>query len=270
MSEGAFACGGVSYGYPGSDRPVLQEVDLDIAAGRLTTLIGPNGAGKSTLVRLLSGAAAPTAGSIVFLGRPLSSWARTDMARRLAVVSQEAPLAVPQTVEEYVSLGRNPYVSAWSTLSVSDHAVVTGAVDRVGLAALARRRLTDLSGGELQRAKLARALAQEPDVLILDEPTAHLDIGHALWAFETIDELVAGGLTAICVTHDMNLASRFADDMVLLAQGRIAGSGTPATVLSVDRLSEAYQCRVQVEDHGVVGHVVLPISTDAALEVGSP
>lgn len=261
MSDRVFEARSVTYSYPGGGRPAVDGVDLVVPAGRLTALIGPNGAGKSTLVRLLAGTMEPTEGSVAFLGRPLAEWPRTDLARHLAVVAQEPPLAVPQSVEEYVSLGRNPYVSAWAALSGEDQAVVERAMRRVGMSDLSDRRLTDLSGGERQRAKLARALAQEPDVLILDEPTAHLDIGHALWAFETMAELVAAGLTAICVTHDMNLASRYADDMVLLAGGRLTNSGSPSTVLEPAALAAAYDCGVRVEDHGRAGRVVLPVTS---------
>ena len=268
MSDPVFVTRRASYAYPGSDAPAIDGVDLEIGHGRVTGVIGPNGAGKSTLVRLLSGTVEPTSGVVEFLGRPLASWARTDLARHLAVVGQEPPLAVPQTVEEYVSLGRNPYVSPWSALSAADLEIVSGAIATVGLAPLATRRLTDLSGGERQRAKLARALAQEPQVLILDEPTAHLDIGHALWAFETIAHLVRGGLTAICVTHDINLASRFADELLLLTGGRVGGRGNAGSVLSRETLSRAYDCDVRVEDLGSAGRVVLPVGTRLAAGAG--
>ena len=141
------------------------------------------------------------------------------------------------------------------------------ALDRVGLSGLADRRLTDLSGGEIQRAKLARALAQEPQVVILDEPTAHLDIGHALWAFETVAELVRQGMTALCVTHDINLASRYATDLVLLSDGRAGATAGPAEVLSPDALEQAYGCPVEVLDRGELGIVVLPAARSV---VGGP
>ncbi|MFV1987354.1 MAG: ABC transporter ATP-binding protein [Gemmatimonadota bacterium] len=259
MSDPVFTCRDLTFTYPGASRHAIKGLDLDIDRGTMTAVLGPNGAGKSTLVRLLSGTIAPSGGEVRFLDRSLSDWPRTDLARRLAVVAQEAPHGVPQSVTEYVSLGRNPYVSAWSPLSTEDTSVVEAAIRRVGLDSLAHRRIGDLSGGETQRAKLARALAQEPDVLILDEPTAHLDIGHALWAFETVAELVRRGITAVCVTHDMNLASRFADDLILVCDGNAGPRGTPSEVLSAEALSSAYECEVAVEDRGPLGHVVLPV-----------
>ncbi|MDX1392987.1 MAG: ABC transporter ATP-binding protein [Gemmatimonadota bacterium] len=264
MSEPIFRCRGLTFAYPGASSPAIRDLDLDIGAGRMTALIGPNGAGKSTLVRLLAGTVRPDRGAVAFLGRPLADWRRTELARTLAVVAQEPPPAIPQSVTDYVSLGRNPYVSPWAALAASDERIVEQALARVGLSDLADRRLTDLSGGEIQRAKLARALAQEPEVVILDEPTAHLDIGHALWAFETVADLVDRGMTALCVTHDINLASRYATDLVLLSEGRAGAGAGPAEVLSPVALERAYGCPVEVLDRGELGIVVLPASRSMA------
>ena len=262
MAEPVFAAQRVVYRYPGRRTAALDGLDLAVDEGVLTAVIGPNGAGKSTLVRLLSGILAPDAGTVRFLGRPLAAWPRAELARRLAVVAQEAPMAVPRSVREYVSLGRNPYVSPWAALGREDHARVDGALESVDLGRLGDRRLSDLSGGELQRAKLARALAQDPDVLILDEPTAHLDIGHALWAFETLAGLVEDRrLTALCITHDINLASRFGRRLALVDSGRVAAYGPPGEVLRPELLGRAYECEVLVEDRGAAGAVVLPIES---------
>jgi len=168
---------------------------------------------------------------------------------------------VLQTVHEYVSLGRNPYISPWASLGTHDRSVVAEAIERVGLTRLADRGLTELSGGELQRAKLARALAQEPEVLILDEPTAHLDMGHALWTFESLVELVeTRGISALCITHDVNLASRYGHDVILVSHGVAAAAGPSSDVLTPDALGVAYGCTVDVENRGALGYVVLPIT----------
>lgn len=260
MGEPVFRVRSVSYRYPRGRTPALRRFDFDLEAGVLTAVIGPNGAGKSTLVRLLTGIIAPDEGEVDFLGRPLASWSRPEMARRIAVVAQEAPGAVPQTVREYVSLGRNPYVRSWAPLGSEDLTRVDEALSRVDLERLRERSLADLSGGELQRAKLARALAQDPEVLILDEPTAHLDIGHALWAFETLAALIADrALTVLCITHDINLASRFGTRLALLDAGRVTAQGPPSAVLREDLLGEAYDCSVLVEERGDAGTVVLPV-----------
>lgn len=258
-----FELEGVSYAY-GVDRPpVVDDITLTVRDGGLTVIMGPNGAGKSTLVRLLSGVSRPDRGRITFAGRPLAGWGRTELARRLAVVAQEAPPFVPLSTRDYVALGRNPYASAWSPLSGADHEVVENALARAGLAPLADRPLSALSGGERQRAKLARALAQEPGVLILDEPTVHLDVGHALWAFGAMRELVdESGLTVICITHDLNLASRHADRAVLLSAGRVVHEGSPGDVLEPAALTAAFDCRLVVQDLGELGVAVLPAARD--------
>lgn len=270
MPDPVFIARDVVYLYPDTTRPALRGITMEMAAGRLTTVIGPNGAGKSTLARLLAGTLRPTTGRVSFLGRPLASWSRTDLARRLAVVAQEPPGVIPQSVHEYVALGRNPYVSPWASLGAHDRRVVAEAIERVGLAELAGRGLTELSGGELQRAKLARALAQEPDVLIIDEPTAHLDMGHALSAFESIAELVrTRGISALCITHDMNLASRYGDEVILMSDGVATAIGTPHEVLTPAALGTAYGCTVEVEDHGRAGHIVIPVAAPDATFPGA-
>jgi len=261
VSEPVFVARDVVYRYPGASRPAVRGITMTVNSGGLTTVIGPNGAGKSTLARLLAGTLEPSAGRVSVLGSPLAEWSRPDLARRLAVVAQEPPGMTPQSVHEYVGLGRNPYLGPWASLGPHDRTVIAEAIERVGLADLADRRLTELSGGELQRAKLARALAQEPELLILDEPTAHLDMGHALWTFESLIDLVEEhGISALCITHDINLASRYGHEVILLSDGVTAAAGAPSEVLTPEALGAAYGCRVDVEDRGAIGHVVLPIA----------
>jgi len=250
----------LTYRYPGSPCAAVRGITLRTLPGRLTGIIGPNGAGKSTLARLFAGILTPSSGRVRVLGRPVEEWSRADLARRLAVVAQEASRATSHTVTDYVSLGRNPYVSAWAPLTTNDRHVVAEAIERLGLSDLARRRLHELSGGELQRARLARALAQEPEILILDEPTAHLDMGHALRTFENILGLVGErGIGALFITHDINLASRYGHEVTLMSGGTATVSGTPSEVLRPRTLAEAYGCAVDVEDRGATGYVVLPV-----------
>lgn len=260
-SSPAFIIRDLSYRYKGAPTRALEGITLDVYAHEFTAVIGPNGAGKSTLVRVMGGILAPTHGSIECLERPLYEWDRRALARRLAVVAQEpTPTGSSLTVRDYVQLGRNPHARVWAPLSVRDGKIVDEALEQTHLRGLQDRALTELSGGEQQRTKLARAFAQEPDVILFDEPTVHLDLRHALWTFSFMKDLVQrSGVTIICVTHDMNLASRHADKMALVSEGGVSSWGEPGEVLSSLALSEAYECDLQVEVTPGLGYYVLPI-----------
>ncbi len=260
-SSPAFILRDLSYRYMGAATKALEGITLAVHAHEFTAIIGPNGAGKSTLVRVMGGILAPTHGSIECLERPLHEWDRRALARRLAVVAQEpAPTGLSLTVRDYVQLGRNPHARVWAPLSAGDGKIVDEALEQTHLKGLQDRPLTKLSGGEQQRTKLARAFAQEPDVILLDEPTVHLDLHHALWTFSFLKHLVQrSGVTIICVTHDMNLASRHADKMALVSGGGISSWGEPGEVLSSSALSEAYECNLQVEVTPGLGYYVVPI-----------
>lgn len=249
----------VRFAYPRTRDEAVSGITCDVLEGRWLAVVGPNGAGKSTLLRLLSGVLTPSAGRITLRGRALETWGRRELSRDMAVVGQEPPLLVPLSVREFVELGRNPYVRPWASLAEEDHEAVESALRRTHMRTLASRQLAELSGGEVQRAKLARALAQAPTVLLLDEPTAHLDFGHAVRFFELLRHLVGErGWTVICATHDLNLASRYADSLLLLAGGELIASGAPSTVLEPDALSRTYGCAVRVEDLGPLGLLVVP------------
>lgn len=251
----------VTFRYPSASAPALKGLSLEFDEAAFTAVIGPNGAGKSTLVRLLGGILDPSEGSVDLGGRPLVSWDRSALARRTAVVSQDAPPeALRVSLRGYVELGRNPYVSPWAPLAPRDEEVIGNALAWAGLDHLAHRPLAELSGGERQRAKLARAIVQEPGILILDEPSAHLDFRHALWIFDALRERVRDeALTVICITHDMQLASRYADRMILLAEGEGVAAGPPGEVLRSPALASTYGCEVRVESLGDLGHSVLPV-----------
>lgn len=251
----------VTYRYPSAFAPALKGLSLEFGAAAFTVVIGPNGAGKSTLVRLLGGILDPSGGSVRLDGRPLVSWDRPALARRTAVVSQDAPPeALRVSLHGYVELGRNPYVSPWAPLARRDREVIGNALAWAGIEHLANRPLAELSGGERQRAKLARAIVQEPGILILDEPSAHLDFRHALWIFDALRQRVRDrALTVICITHDMQLASRYADRMILLAAGEAVAAGPPGEVLGSPALASTYGCDVRVEPLGDLGHSVLPV-----------
>lgn len=222
----------VTFRYPHAAQEALREASCTVHDGELVVVIGPNGSGKTTLVRVALGVYTPTAGQATMLGRPAGSWPRRDLARRVGVVTQHEDNLFPQRVRETVLLGRYARLSAWGRERADDHAAVARALERCDATSLAERWLWTLSGGEYQRVRIARALAQEPQLLVLDEPTASLDVRHAMELFELVRALVdRERLAAVMVTHDVNLAARFADRMVLLSEGAVAASGTPAEVL---------------------------------------
>jgi iron complex transport system ATP-binding protein len=216
-------------------RVVLRECSFAIGSGEVVAVIGPNGAGKSTLLRVLAGLLRPTAGAVSLDGQDLTTMSRSALARRIAVVPQIFDTLFPFTVREVVALGRTARLGAFGRASVDDVTAVDRAIDELELGVLASRRIDRLSGGERQRAVLAMALAQETAVLLLDEPTVHLDPGHQLATLELLRDLAARRQLAVCaVLHDLNLASAFASRIVAIADGRIVREGTPLEVIHPD------------------------------------
>lgn len=239
----------VSFGYPAAPSPAVKEVTATIEAGRCTALIGPNGSGKSTLIRLLLGAATPDAGRIHLDGRPIADWSRRELARTVGVVPQHEDFTFPLTVREMVSMGRYPHLGPLRSGGRRDREIVDAAMERCDVLPLADRLIQTLSGGERQRARLARALAQEPIALALDEPTLALDIGHEMEIFELVRHLSAAGVTVVLATHHLNLASRYADTLILMHEGRVVADGPPASVLRRDLLERVYGWPVLTATH---------------------
>jgi ABC-type cobalamin/Fe3+-siderophores transport system ATPase subunit len=216
-------------------RVVLRECSFAMGSGEIVAVVGPNGAGKSTLLRVLAGLLRPTGGAVALDGQALATFSRSAIARRIAVVPQIFDTLFPFTVREVVSLGRTARLGSFGRASPDDVAAVDRAIDELELVSLASRRIDRLSGGERQRAVLAMALAQETAVLLLDEPTVHLDPGHQLATLELLRELGRRRQLAVCaVLHDLNLASAFASRIVALADGRIVSDGAPIEVLRPD------------------------------------
>jgi iron complex transport system ATP-binding protein len=242
-------------------RRVLDGVDVALAPGEVVGLIGPNGAGKSTLVRCLAGLLRPAVGTVTLEGRPLAAWPRREIARRLALVPQDPHLEFPYTVLEVALMGRAPHHTALALPGAEDVAVARAALARLDVADLAARPLDRLSGGERQRVFLARALAQEPRILLLDEPTTHLDLRHQTQLHEIVRALARDrGLAVLTVLHDLNLAAAACDRLVLLVDGRIAAQGAPADVLRAEILEAAFATVLHVARHAVTGApVVLPL-----------
>ncbi|HEV7900148.1 MAG TPA: ABC transporter ATP-binding protein [Planosporangium sp.] len=239
-------------------RTVLHGADLDVGAGEWVTVIGPNGAGKSTLLRAVGGLL-PFTGSIALFGTPIAGLRRRERARLVATVPQSPAVPPGMAVLDYVLLGRTPYIPALGRESSADLEVVHGVLERLDLAGFAPRPLARLSGGERQRVFLARALAQGATLLLLDEPTAALDIGHQQEVLELVDELRRDrGLTVLTTMHDLSVAGEYADRLVLLAGGRVAAAGTPEEVLTEEILAAHYGARIRVIP-GEHGPLVVPV-----------
>jgi iron complex transport system ATP-binding protein len=231
-------------------RRILQAVSLDVQSGHVLALIGPNGAGKSTLVRAVSGIIPVQAGKVGADGTDLLSLPAMRRARYLAVVPQAVSMPPAFTVWETVLLGRTPYLNFLGQISEKDEQIARLALQRVDALDLAERRVGELSGGEQQRVLLARALVQSTPILLLDEPTVHLDLQHQVSLMDTICRLAHNDNLAVLVAlHDLNLAARYADRVALLVAGEVKAAGTPRQVLTPELISEAYHLTVRVVPH---------------------
>lgn len=227
-------------------RAVVDGIDLTVAEGEWLALIGPNGAGKTTLLRAIA-RLVPFAGSIALQGRPTNAMRRTELSRLVAVVPQDPSTPPWMTVGEYVLLGRTPHLGRLAKEGKRDREAAARALARLDLLGFGERRLGTLSGGEKQRAVVARALAQEARIVLLDEPTAALDIGHQQQALELLDTLRGeSGLTLIAAMHDLTLAAHYADRMVLLDAGRVAADGTPREVLTESLIGRHYDATIRI------------------------
>lgn len=239
----------LTFAYDG--RPVIEGITLDVKAGELLALVGPNGSGKTTLLRAISGVLPPGQGA-VYLDfddhhpQMVTELSARELARSLAVVEQEVHVAFDFTVREIVSLGRLPHAHKLKSFSVPDQRVVEEAMQRVEIEQFADRNIHALSSGERQRVFLAMALAQEPKVLLLDEPTAHLDLKYQIEIMELVRGLADQGLTVMAALHDLNLAARYSDRVAVLSQGRFAGCGPPREMLTSELIQKVWGVQVEV------------------------
>jgi iron complex transport system ATP-binding protein len=259
MDDLIFAARDVSFRYPRADTDAVHAVSLGVERGELIALAGPNGSGKTTLLRLLLGVLIPSGGVVETFGRAAHTWDRRALARRVGVVVQREEPVFPLRVREAVALGRYPHLRPLAPLGPKDREAVDAALSRADATALADRWIGTLSGGEWQRVRVARALAQEPEVLVLDEATAGLDIRHEMEVLELVADLVRErGLTGVLVTHNVNLAARFVDRLAILDRGRAAAVGSPAKVLTRDVLERVFRWPVEIVPwHGVPQVVAL-------------
>lgn len=237
---------------------LLDQVDLDVRAGEVLTVVGPNGAGKSTLLSVVAGDRRPDGGAVTWEGTPLAAVGTAELARLRAVLLQENAVSFPFRVVDVVRMGRAPWRG--TPAEDRDEDVVAASLDAADVHHLAERRYPSLSGGEKARASLARVLAQEPRLLLLDEPTAALDVRHQEQVLATARRRARAGDAVVVVLHDLALAAAWADRVLVLDRGRVAGWGTPAEVLTADLLSRVYRHPVDVVAHPLTGDLlVLPV-----------
>ncbi|AGA69688.1 ABC-type cobalamin/Fe3+-siderophore transport system, ATPase component [Desulfitobacterium dichloroeliminans LMG P-21439] len=233
---------------------VLQDLSFTIGQGDMFGIIGPNGSGKSTLISTISGILPPTSGSILLNGRPLSSYSAKELALQIAVLEQDGTPALPFTVEQVVSMGRFPWLKPFSDLGPQDKAVVENILRKLNLWTKRSQKISTLSGGQRQLVSLARAMAQEPQVLILDEPTTYLDIGHQLLVMDHVRQWhVELGITIIMVLHDLNITGQYCDYVLLLDQGKIVTWGKKDEVMSAEVLTQVYKADLVQVHHPKLG-----------------
>ncbi len=238
---------GVTFGYQ-AGRPLFRDVSFAVARGEMVALLGPNGAGKTSLVRLADGVVRPQVGRVLFAGRDLATLPRREVARALAVVPQDLTMPFAYTARQMIEMGRTPHLPplGWGMLAHQDHRAVADAIQTTGVGDLAERQFNELSGGERQRVLVAMALAQAPQVLLLDEPTAHLDIRHQIAVLELVAQLNREtGITVLATLHDLNLAARYFPRLILFQRGIVA-DGPPSTTLDPDLLARVYGIPVRV------------------------
>ena len=263
MSAERLALHDIGFRYAESDWR-LANVSLALESGKMLALIGPNGAGKSTVLKVAAGVLAPMSGTVTLDGRDLAQYDRAAVARRLGYLPQQISATFDYRVEEVVGMGRFPHLSGLGLLSRKDVAVVERCMAQTETVAYRDRRLSHLSGGERQRVFLASVLAQEPAVLLLDEPTTALDIHHQATFFRLLRRLAGEGIAVAVVVHDLNLASFYCDRLILLADGGVARDGAPDDVIRSEILSETYGEAVVVERDSRTGRpFVLPLGIEA-------
>ncbi len=242
-------CRDLTFRYPEAAARALDGVSLDVPHGACTAVLGPNGSGKSTLLRLLLGVLRPAGGEVAFHDRPMRHWTRDAVAREVGVVPQGEEIVFPLSVRELVAMGRYPHLGPWRREGPRDAGAIVEAMTRCDVSPLADRPISTLSGGERQLARIARALAQQPNALALDEPTVALDVRHEMAIFELLRDLVARGVTVLLITHNLNLAARYADRLLLLDRGRVAADGPPREVLNRELVEAVYGWPVRMLNH---------------------
>ena len=248
----------ITAGYDAND--VLKDVNMTAKEGDFVGLIGPNGSGKTTLLRVISGVLRPTSGQVLLQGKNTAKIPRAKLAKTMACLSQGLSLDLSFTVHQIISMGRSPHLSKFARETKKDFQIVAHAMELADVAHLADRLITEISGGERQRALIAMCLAQEPKILLLDEPTNHLDIAHQLSTLDLIRKLnLQTEMTVIAVFHDLNLAAEYCDKILVLSNGKVEDFGPPQNVLTTEMILKVYNAKVTTEKNPVSGkpHIIL-------------
>lgn len=253
----SLSCSSLVVQYPGRDVRALDDVSFRADAGRITAVVGPNGSGKSTIVRALLRLTPLLSGEMKIGASALHTVTAREFATRVAVVPQREEVGTPMRVDDFVALGRHAHRSAFGALRAVDRTHIDDALHRTGMDHARLRRTDQLSGGEWQRVRIARALAQHTPALVLDEPTSFLDISHEMAVFELLDELARDGRTIVLVSHQLNLVSRFADQIVVLHGGRVAAHGTADEVMRGELLEQVYDWPLVITRDPAVGALSL-------------
>lgn len=245
--------------------PVIREVNFSLQQGSIAALIGPNGAGKTTLLRTITGLLPPLSGSLLLFGEEVSRLSASGRARLVGVVPQDVEMPMAFTVEEIVMMGRTSAIPPWKAPSPDDRRIVERSMAYTDVIDFKSRRFTELSGGERQRVMIAMVLAQQPRIILMDEPTSHLDMNHRLEVMQIVERLNREqGVTVLIVSHDLNLAAEFCSRLFLLNNGLLAADGTPREVLTEEQLRRVYHCDVRVQDNPANGSVLVLSSRKTA------
>jgi len=241
-------------------KTVLKDINLEVKSGDFLGVLGPNGSGKTTLLKCISGVLKPASGSVLMEGRELSHLSYKEIAQKIAVVPQGIEAGFEFSVREFVMMGRTPYLKPFRGETAYDISVVRKAMEFTGVLPLSERNFRELSGGERQRVVIAQALAQEPDLLLLDEPSSYLDISREIEVFNLIRELNRKrNITVIVVLHDLNLASRYCSSLAILRNGTVFGFGTPGKILTPENIRKVYHTEVEIL-HSRSGEYIVPLS----------